>query len=73
MSVFVSGATPPSTLVFIASGAAHRVFPGNAAYVASKHGLAALAAGAFLFLASEKLSGYVTGQILEVNGGQYMP
>src|SRR5215211_5404919 len=39
---------PPSTLVFIASGAAHRVFPGNAAYVASKHGLAALAGGAFL-------------------------
>ena len=30
-------------------------------------------AGAFLFLASPALSGYVTGQILEVNGGQYMP
>jgi 3-oxoacyl-[acyl-carrier protein] reductase len=29
--------------------------------------------GAFLFLASNQLSGYVTGQILEVNGGQYMP
>jgi len=29
--------------------------------------------GAFLFLASDRLSGYVTGQILEVNGGQYMP
>ncbi|MDM0113421.1 glucose 1-dehydrogenase [Variovorax sp. J22R133] len=29
--------------------------------------------GAFVFLASDKLSGYVTGQILEVNGGQYMP
>ncbi len=29
--------------------------------------------GAFLFLASDKLSGYVTGQIIEVNGGQYMP
>jgi 3-oxoacyl-[acyl-carrier protein] reductase len=29
--------------------------------------------GAFLYLASEKLSGYVTGQIIEVNGGQYMP
>ena len=28
---------------------------------------------AFLFLASEQLSGYMTGQILEVNGGQYMP
>ena len=29
--------------------------------------------GAFLYLASEHMSGYVTGQILEVNGGQYMP
>ncbi|MBB3177728.1 SDR family NAD(P)-dependent oxidoreductase [Variovorax sp. Sphag1AA] len=29
--------------------------------------------GAFLYLASPQLSGYVTGQILEVNGGQYMP
>ncbi|HEX8664233.1 MAG TPA: SDR family NAD(P)-dependent oxidoreductase [Beijerinckiaceae bacterium] len=30
-------------------------------------------AGAFLYLASEAMSGYVTGQIIEVNGGQYMP
>jgi 3-oxoacyl-[acyl-carrier protein] reductase len=29
--------------------------------------------GAFLFFSSESLSGYVTGQILEVNGGQLMP
>jgi len=29
--------------------------------------------GAFLYLASDDLSGYVTGQILEVNGGQLMP
>ncbi|AOO84034.1 SDR family NAD(P)-dependent oxidoreductase [Bosea vaviloviae] len=29
--------------------------------------------GAFLFLASGELSGYVTGQVLEVNGGQLMP
>ena len=29
--------------------------------------------GAFLSLASERLSGYVTGQVIEVNGGQYMP
>ena len=28
--------------------------------------------GAFLYLASRQLSGYVTGQVLEVNGGQYM-
>ena len=40
--------TPGSTLVFVGSGAAHRVFPDNAAYVASKHGLAALAASTFL-------------------------
>lgn len=29
--------------------------------------------GAYLFLASESLSGYVIGQIIEVNGGQLMP
>lgn len=29
--------------------------------------------GAYLYLASETLSGYVTGQIIEVNGGQLMP
>ncbi len=29
--------------------------------------------GAYLFLASPALSGYVTGQIIEVNGGQLMP
>ncbi len=29
--------------------------------------------GAFLFLASQQLSGYITGQIIHVNGGQVMP
>jgi 3-oxoacyl-[acyl-carrier protein] reductase len=29
--------------------------------------------GAFLYLASERASSYVTGQMIEVNGGQYMP
>jgi 3-oxoacyl-[acyl-carrier protein] reductase len=29
--------------------------------------------GAFLFLASDQLSGYITGQVIEVNGGQLMP
>jgi 3-oxoacyl-[acyl-carrier protein] reductase len=29
--------------------------------------------GVFLFLVSDQMSGYVTRQILEVNGGQYMP
>jgi 3-oxoacyl-[acyl-carrier protein] reductase len=30
-------------------------------------------AGTFIYLASDQLSGYVTGQVIEVNGGQYMP
>jgi len=30
-------------------------------------------AGAMLFLASAAMSGYVTGQIIEINGGQLMP
>ena len=29
--------------------------------------------GAYLFLASERLSGYITGQVIEVNGGLLMP
>lgn len=29
--------------------------------------------GAYLFLASDELSGYITGQAIEVNGGQLMP
>ncbi|MFG1424797.1 SDR family NAD(P)-dependent oxidoreductase [Roseixanthobacter glucoisosaccharinicivorans] len=29
--------------------------------------------GTFLYLASAAASGYVTGQVVEVNGGQYMP
>jgi 3-oxoacyl-[acyl-carrier protein] reductase len=28
--------------------------------------------GSYLFFASNKLSGYITGQVLEVNGGQFM-
>jgi 3-oxoacyl-[acyl-carrier protein] reductase len=36
-------------------------------------GTAEECAGTFVYLASEAMSGYVTGQIIEVNGGQYMP
>jgi 3-oxoacyl-[acyl-carrier protein] reductase len=36
-------------------------------------GTAEECSGAFLYLASDELSGYVTGQVLEVNGGQLMP
>ncbi|MEC5387069.1 SDR family oxidoreductase [Uliginosibacterium sp. H3] len=38
-----------------------------------RFGLAAEMAPAFLFFASHACSGYVTGQILDVNGGQFMP
>jgi 3-oxoacyl-[acyl-carrier protein] reductase len=36
-------------------------------------GTAEECAGAYLWLASPALSGYVTGQVIEVNGGQLMP
>jgi 3-oxoacyl-[acyl-carrier protein] reductase len=36
-------------------------------------GTAEECAGAFLYLASDDLSGFVTGQVIEVNGGQMMP
>lgn len=36
-------------------------------------GTAEECAGTFVYLASDALSGYVTGQVIEVNGGQYMP
>jgi NAD(P)-dependent dehydrogenase (short-subunit alcohol dehydrogenase family) len=29
--------------------------------------------GAFLFLASNEFSGYITGNMIHVNGGMYMP
>jgi 3-oxoacyl-[acyl-carrier protein] reductase len=36
-------------------------------------GLAEDCVGAYLFLSSEAMSGYITGQVIEVNGGQLMP
>nr|WP_296076850.1 SDR family oxidoreductase [uncultured Actinoplanes sp.] len=41
-------AAAPSCLIYIGSGAAHQAFAHNAAYVASKHGLAGLAEAVFL-------------------------
>lgn len=41
-------ANAPSALVYLGSGASRQAFPGNAAYVASKHGLAGLAGAVFL-------------------------
>ena len=41
-------AAAPSALVYVGSGAARRAYADNAAYVASKHGLAGLASATFL-------------------------
>lgn len=41
-------AAAPATLIYIGSGADHVVYPNNAAYVATKHGLAALARATYL-------------------------
>lgn len=38
-----------------------------------RFGVPADAAPAFLFLASHACSGYITGQVLDINGGQHMP
>lgn len=40
---------------------------------AGRLGLAGDCVGAFLFLACASLSGYIIGQVIEVNGGQLMP
>ncbi|BFG79342.1 SDR family oxidoreductase [Paraburkholderia terrae] len=45
----------------------------SAAIPLGRLGTAEECTGAFLFLASDEASSYVTGQIIEVNGGQVMP
>ncbi len=44
-----------------------------AAIPLGRAGTAEECVGAYLFLSSEMLSGYITGQVIEVNGGQLMP
>lgn len=44
-----------------------------AAIPMQRMGTAEECTGAFLFLASEQLASYVTGQVIEVNGGSVMP
>jgi 3-oxoacyl-[acyl-carrier protein] reductase len=54
-------ATPPATRAEIASQIAMK-----------RLGTADECVGAYLFLASDAMSGYITGQIIDVNGGQLM-
>lgn len=55
-------ATPPETLE-----ALRKTIP------LQRLGTAEECVGAYLFLACESLSGYITGQVIEVNGGQLTP
>jgi 3-oxoacyl-[acyl-carrier protein] reductase len=43
------------------------------ATVLGRVGVAQDCVGSFLFLASDELSGYITGNLIHVNGGMYMP
>jgi 3-oxoacyl-[acyl-carrier protein] reductase len=43
------------------------------ATVLGRVGVAEDCVGSFLFLASNELSGYITGNMIHVNGGMYMP
>ena len=45
----------------------------NATIPMGRFGTAEEMAPSFLFLASHACSGYITGQIININGGQYMP
>lgn len=54
--------TPPETLTAM-----------TAQIPMGRAGTAAECVGAYLFLASDACSGYITGQVIEVNGGQLMP
>jgi 3-oxoacyl-[acyl-carrier protein] reductase len=54
--------TPPETLAAM-----------TAQIPMGRAGTAEECVGAYLFLASDSLSGYITGQVIEVNGGQLMP
>jgi 3-oxoacyl-[acyl-carrier protein] reductase len=43
------------------------------ATVMGRVGTAQDCVGSFLFLASNEMSGYITGNMIHVNGGMYMP
>jgi len=67
-------AAAPSALVYIGSGAAHEVFANNAAYVASKHGLAGLAGATFLDVRDRDVKvSLVSPGLVAAGAGLYSP
>lgn len=64
----------PSALIYLGSGAAHTVFRNNAAYVASKHGLAALARATFLDVQARDVKvSLVSPGMVAAGGGRLSP
>jgi len=67
-------AAAPSSLVYIGSGAAHEIFANNAAYVASKHGLAGLAGATFLDVRDRDVKvSLVSPGLVAAGAGLYSP
>ena len=67
-------ANAPSSLVFIGSGASHQAFANNAAYIASKHGLAGLARSVFLDLRDRDVKvSLVSPGMVAAGGGLLSP
>lgn len=67
-------AAAPSALVYLGSGAAHTIFRNNAAYVASKHGLAALARATFLDVQDRDVKvSLVSPGLVAAGGGLWSP
>ena len=62
MTPFPAGFPPPEALE-----------ASRAAIPQKRIGNASECAGTMLYLASETMSSFVTGQVIEVNGGQIMP
>jgi NADP-dependent 3-hydroxy acid dehydrogenase YdfG len=67
-------AAAPSALVYLGSGAAHTIYRNNAAYVASKHGLAALARATWLDVQDRDVKvSLVSPGMVAAGGGLWSP
>lgn len=67
-------AEAPSALIYLGSGAAHTIYRNNAAYVASKHGLAALARATFLDVQDRDVKvSLVSPGMVAAGGGLWSP
>lgn len=67
-------AAAPSSLIYLGSGAGHTIYRNNAAYVASKHGLAALARATFLDVQDRDVKvSLISPGMVAAGGGLWSP